>query len=751
MDPSTTTKRGGHRPKRSSSQNVNYSLKVRKIIQPFDNRATRSLLTTPTSSNSSSSSSSSSSSTSVDSNTLPSSPAVFKRDSKGRIIGVNNSTPSPNDDNGTHCSVNKPTDTDVVSLSTGLPLSSGPTEKIRREALWNYKKVSSGSTGLLVPSLCSGGGGREGEEEEGEGKMERHSEVFRGKKFNSDLELQDRLRLDKAVIKPSWIRYTRKTMDSLASTSPTTASTTTAAATTDLSPGHSSFEISSSNTPHHIKIKLTELRNSKLFGQNSTVNSNSNNSSSNSNSNSKTYKTRGSPQKSNSPPEIENEDFCSACLQTGMFICCDTCPRSFHFLCLDPPIDPNHLPEGDWSCPKCTFQQNYPSISRRNRAESAFLKDLQQTYGSKIFGKLIFDLQDRNPRQFELPVSIKNTFDGVKTGLERGQYSDDNDKVPLSYRQLYEYPYGQSPTQLDRYAPESHFDTTLNDEGSCYDTDSQSQSQSGNNPGGGTQVRDDRFLICYKCNMTRMGTWDHPEDSRVIIRCDYCGTPWHLDCVPDFPRASLKNLGRKWKCPLHSSVSQGVGKRRRLNQRLQKYYEPLQLCNFKNDGDVEIKLVEEQVNDVEARGSEAVLQNYKDELFGDSLNPIPLLSETAVKLDFCNKILNYKRIERIHEYKLQMALLDKLLRAGSMDFESIRTLLYFKVANSEGFGSLRKRWDFKELCLAAEDALASVETSKSGEESGLTGEELKQLLVIKRLIESKPKEDVIKFFGLDKA
>ena len=89
-----------------------------------------------------------------------------------------------------------------------------------------------------MPSLCSGGGGREGEEEEGEGKMERHSEVFRGKKFNSDLELQDRLRLDKAVIKPSWIRYTRKTMDSLASTSPTTASTTTAAATTELSPGH---------------------------------------------------------------------------------------------------------------------------------------------------------------------------------------------------------------------------------------------------------------------------------------------------------------------------------------------------------------------------------------------------------------------------------------------------------------------------------------------------------------------------------
>ena len=726
MDSSTTTKRSGHRPKRSSSQNVNYSLKVRKIIQPFDNGATRSLLTTPTSS--ASFPTSSSSSTSVDSNTLPSSPTVFKRDSRGRIIGVNDSIPTSNNNNngndGSLCSVNEPIDADVVSLSTGLPLSSGPTEKIRREALWNYKKAPSGSTSLLVPSL------RSNEEE----RMEYHSGVYRRKNPS-----QDKLKLDKIVIKPSWVRYTRKTMDNPV---PTTSTTT-------------SFETSTnSNSSHHIKIKLTELRNNKLFGQNSTVNSGSN--SSNSNSNSKTHKPRGSPHKTNSLPEIENEDFCSACLQTGMFICCDTCPRSFHFLCLDPPIDPNHLPEGDWSCPKCTFQQNYPSISKRNRAESAFLKELQQTYGTKIFGKLIFDLQDRNPRQFELPVSIKNTFEGVKTGLERGQYSDDNDKVPLSYRQLYEYPYGQSPTQLDRYAPESHFDATLDDEGSCYNNAAatDSQSQGGNHPSGGSQARDDRFLICYGCNMTRMGTWDHPEDSRVIIRCDYCGTPWHLDCVPDFPRASLKNLGRKWKCPLHSPVSQGVSsRRRRLNPQLQKFYEPLQLCNFKNDGDVEIKLVEEQINDVEveARGSEPVLQNYKDKLYGDSLNPIPLLSETAVKLDFCSKILNYKRIERLHEYKLQMALLDKLLRAGNMDFESIRNLLYFKVANSEGFGSLRKRWNFKELCLVAEDSLASVATSKDEEEPELTDDEVKQLLVIKRLIESKPKEDVIKFFSLDKA
>ena len=30
---------------------------------------------------------------------------------------------------------------------------------------------------------------------------------------------------------------------------------------------------------------------------------------------------------------------------------CDTCPRAYHLVCLEPPLD--EAPEGKWSCPHC--------------------------------------------------------------------------------------------------------------------------------------------------------------------------------------------------------------------------------------------------------------------------------------------------------------------------------------------------------------------------------------------------------------
>nr|8I3F_B Chain B, RCO1 isoform 1 [Saccharomyces cerevisiae] len=118
----------------------------------------------------------------------------------------------------------------------------------------------------------------------------------------------------------------------------------------------------------------------------------------------------------------ENEDFCSACNQSGSFLCCDTCPKSFHFLCLDPPIDPNNLPKGDWHCNECKFKifiNN--SMATLKKIESNFIK---QNNNVKIFAKLLFNIDSHNPKQFQLPNYIKETFPAVKTG-SRGQYSDE--------------------------------------------------------------------------------------------------------------------------------------------------------------------------------------------------------------------------------------------------------------------------------------------------------------------------------------
>ena len=39
------------------------------------------------------------------------------------------------------------------------------------------------------------------------------------------------------------------------------------------------------------------------------------------------------------------------CQQGGEIILCDTCPRAYHLVCLDPELE--EAPEGKWSCPHC--------------------------------------------------------------------------------------------------------------------------------------------------------------------------------------------------------------------------------------------------------------------------------------------------------------------------------------------------------------------------------------------------------------
>ncbi len=49
--------------------------------------------------------------------------------------------------------------------------------------------------------------------------------------------------------------------------------------------------------------------------------------------------------------ETDHQDYCEVCQQGGEIILCDTCPRAYHMVCLDP--DMERAPEGTWSCPHC--------------------------------------------------------------------------------------------------------------------------------------------------------------------------------------------------------------------------------------------------------------------------------------------------------------------------------------------------------------------------------------------------------------
>ncbi|XVF46045.1 hypothetical protein PTKIN_Ptkin02bG0256400 [Pterospermum kingtungense] len=72
---------------------------------------------------------------------------------------------------------------------------------------------------------------------------------------------------------------------------------------------------------------------------------------------------------------------CVICDLGGNLLCCDSCPRTYHLQCLDPPL--KRIPMGKWQCPKCCKKTDplkpihLDSISKR--ARSKIIKTKAQT------------------------------------------------------------------------------------------------------------------------------------------------------------------------------------------------------------------------------------------------------------------------------------------------------------------------------------------------------------------------------------
>ncbi|CAH2046425.1 unnamed protein product [Thlaspi arvense] len=57
---------------------------------------------------------------------------------------------------------------------------------------------------------------------------------------------------------------------------------------------------------------------------------------------------------------------CVICDLGGDLLCCDSCPRTYHTECLDPPL--KRIPNGKWICPKCS--QNSDALKPVNRLDA---------------------------------------------------------------------------------------------------------------------------------------------------------------------------------------------------------------------------------------------------------------------------------------------------------------------------------------------------------------------------------------------
>lgn len=60
--------------------------------------------------------------------------------------------------------------------------------------------------------------------------------------------------------------------------------------------------------------------------------------------------------------QTDHQDYCEVCQQGGEIILCDTCPRAYHLVCLEPELE--EPPEGKWSCPHCVSALQAHSIRR---------------------------------------------------------------------------------------------------------------------------------------------------------------------------------------------------------------------------------------------------------------------------------------------------------------------------------------------------------------------------------------------------
>lgn len=206
-------------------------------------------------------------------------------------------------------------------------------------------------------------------------------------------------------------------------------------------------------------------------------------------------------------PEVKpfiNEDQCNSCHGYGHFICCDRCPKSFHWLCLDPPLYPEEMREDTWSCKLCCSRQN----RIKDSVEAVSVSPIKD-----IFRRLCVKINSSNPKTFSLSDEIKKTFFKVSWDPQTGDYMDLDEFTGPSCK--------PRPDILDL---NGNFLPTI--------------------PTTFFHVDRHAFLsfFCHCCQRSAV--------HGPLLNCDFCPLAFHLDCL-DPPLASPPASNRKWMCPAH--------------------------------------------------------------------------------------------------------------------------------------------------------------------------------------------------------
>ncbi|KAI1393579.1 uncharacterized protein F4822DRAFT_17293 [Hypoxylon trugodes] len=184
----------------------------------------------------------------------------------------------------------------------------------------------------------------------------------------------------------------------------------------------------------------------------------------------------------------DNDDSCYTCGCDGELVCCDGCRFSFHYMCIDPPLEEEPSVD-EWYCNECKTRRGPPPPPYPYEDDEPV-----------IFKALLTSLEGKNPSSFRLPEDIRDLFEGVQTGL-RGDYEEPVAPKPKTNKKTADEPFDFFKVR------------------------------NANGP-----------VLCHHCHRGSMG-------NRPILPCSICGLNWHLECLD--PPLAVPPVPRTWKCPCH--------------------------------------------------------------------------------------------------------------------------------------------------------------------------------------------------------
>ncbi|KAI8927354.1 hypothetical protein BC831DRAFT_181490 [Entophlyctis helioformis] len=163
-------------------------------------------------------------------------------------------------------------------------------------------------------------------------------------------------------------------------------------------------------------------------------------------------------------PFSETDDNCTACLGKGKLLCCDTCPRVFHFSCVEEGFTETNVPEGVWQCKVCVAINPESSLRaaktpagnkgghRKAASTSSTVSGLPSgsvlgpsarssphaDARNGLMGPLISLLDTMQPRTYRLPHELRTMFDDILTHPGTGEFIDTRlvDVTPVVPRRL---------------------------------------------------------------------------------------------------------------------------------------------------------------------------------------------------------------------------------------------------------------------------------------------------------------------------